>query len=160
MQGKTESISKLMKNDSASFKIIFILCFVTFFMGALFALVLPMQWRGWLPGSEGDKSFFESVKVGVYSFMSYLTQEKHYVENLETIRPIAGDGSSRRFSLCFGSYDSFGFIEHKSIQMARWYVTGAIFAVSRREVKSITKPWKWLVTIFFQARILLCSLIL
>jgi hypothetical protein len=73
MQGKTESISKLMKNDSASFKIIFILCFVTFFMGALFALVLPMQWRGWLPGSEGDKSFFESVKVGVYSFMSYLT---------------------------------------------------------------------------------------
>jgi hypothetical protein len=73
MQEKTESISKLMKSDSVSFRIIFILCFVTFFMGALFALVLPMQWRDWLPGSEGDKSFYESVKVGVYSFMSYLT---------------------------------------------------------------------------------------
>ena len=72
MLEKTESISKFMKDDSVSFRIIFILCFVTFFMGALFALVLPMQWRDWLPGSEGDKSFYESVKVGVYSFMSYL----------------------------------------------------------------------------------------
>ncbi len=73
MQGKTESISKLMKNDSMSFQIIFVLCFVIFFIVALFALVLPMQWRGWMPDSEGDKPFFELVKVGVYSFMSYLT---------------------------------------------------------------------------------------
>jgi hypothetical protein len=73
MQERTESISELMKSDSISFKIIFILCFVIFFMVALFTLFLPMQWRGWLPGSEGDKSFFESVNVGVYSFMSYLT---------------------------------------------------------------------------------------
>lgn len=75
------------------------------------------------------------------------------MENLETIRPITGDGSTRRFSLCFGSYDPFGFIEYQSIQVARWYVTGAVHAVPRREVKSFTKPWKWLVTIVFQARI-------
>ncbi len=73
MQEKTESIEKLMEDDSISFKIIFMLCFVICFVVALFALVLPLQWRLWLPGSEGEKSIFESVKVGVYSFMSYLT---------------------------------------------------------------------------------------
>jgi len=72
MESNTELISEIMANDSISFKIIFILCFVVCFMVTLFTLVLPLQWRSWLPGSEGDKSFFESVRVGVYSFMSFL----------------------------------------------------------------------------------------
>jgi hypothetical protein len=72
MERNTEMISKVMADDSISFKVIFILCFVICFMVTLFTLVLPTQWRGWLPGSEGDKSFFESVRAGVYSFMSFL----------------------------------------------------------------------------------------
>ena len=36
-------------------------------------LILPHQWRLWLPGAERGKSLLESVKAGVYSFMSFLT---------------------------------------------------------------------------------------
>jgi hypothetical protein len=36
-------------------------------------LILPNQWRLWLPGAERGKSLLESVKAGVYSFMSFLT---------------------------------------------------------------------------------------
>jgi hypothetical protein len=73
MQVKSESISKVMASDCISFKIIFILCFAICFMVTLFALVLPQQWRLWLPGAERGKSLLDSVKAGVYSFMSYLT---------------------------------------------------------------------------------------
>lgn len=73
MQVESESISKIMANDFISFKIIFILCFVICFMVTLFALILPQQWRLWLPGAEKGESLLDSVRAGVYSFMSYLT---------------------------------------------------------------------------------------
>ncbi len=73
MERKAELISKVMANDSISFKVIFILCFVICFMLTLFTLFLPTGWRVWLPGSERGNSLFESTKAGVYSFMSFLT---------------------------------------------------------------------------------------
>ena len=69
---KTELMAKFMADDSISFKIVFLLSFVICFFITLFALVLPVQWRLWLPGAEGDKPFLDSVRAGVYSFMSYL----------------------------------------------------------------------------------------
>ena len=52
------------------------------------------------------------------------------------------------FPFFFGRYDPFDFVKHKSIQMVRWYVTGAVYAVSRcgNEVIGVTKPWWGLVT--------------
>ena len=73
MQVKSESMSKTMSKDSLSFTIIFVLCFAICFVVSLFMLILPNQWRLWLPGAERGKSLLESVKAGVYSFMSFLT---------------------------------------------------------------------------------------
>jgi hypothetical protein len=73
MEKKAELISKVMENDSISFRVIFILCFVICFMVTLLTYFLPMGWRSWLPGSEGGKTLFDSTKAGVYSFMSFLT---------------------------------------------------------------------------------------
>ena len=37
--------------------------------------------------------------------------------NLETLRPIAGDGRSRHFLVWFGSHDSFDSAEHQQVQL-------------------------------------------
>jgi len=58
MEREAELMSKVLENDSISFKVIFILCFVICLMMTLFTIVLPRQWQSWLPGSEGDKPFF------------------------------------------------------------------------------------------------------
>lgn len=72
MQFKTDAISKVMESDSISFKLIYVLSFTTCLMIALFTIALPRKWKLSLPGSESGHSFFDSVRVGVYSFMSYL----------------------------------------------------------------------------------------
>jgi len=50
-----------------------VVSFCALFMVALFACVLPWQWRTWLPGAESEKSLIGGVKAAVYTFMSYLT---------------------------------------------------------------------------------------
>jgi light-harvesting complex 1 beta chain len=66
------SVQEIVRNDSITFKTIFVLCFVVCFVLALFTVFLPVQWRSWLPGSE-EKSMIDGVRSAVYSFMSYLT---------------------------------------------------------------------------------------
>ena len=67
------SLQQLLKSDSKVFYGIFVVCFSGLLLFALFASVLPWQWRTWLPGAESEKSLIGGVKAAVYTFMSYLT---------------------------------------------------------------------------------------
>ena len=58
--------------DSVSFKIIFLISYVVFFIAALFLIFLPASRKSWLFSEADGASFFKSVESGVYSFMSYL----------------------------------------------------------------------------------------
>jgi light-harvesting complex 1 beta chain len=60
------------KNDNVAFKGIFAVSFVLFLAIALFAQLLMLKWRLWLPGAEGEKSLIHGVRSAVYTFMSYL----------------------------------------------------------------------------------------
>jgi hypothetical protein len=72
MQTSKNSLSKVIQSDSVSFKLIYILCFSICLVVALFTIFLPQKWKFFLPGAESGQSFFDSLRVGVYSFMSYL----------------------------------------------------------------------------------------
>jgi len=52
---------------------LFMVLFVIFFVIAAVAQVLMLKWRLWLPGSEGDGSFLNSVRSSVYTVMSYIS---------------------------------------------------------------------------------------
>jgi light-harvesting complex 1 beta chain len=67
------SLQQVLKSDSKVFKGIFVVSFSVLLLFALFASVLPWQWRTWLPGAESEKSLIGGVKAAVYTFMSYLT---------------------------------------------------------------------------------------
>lgn len=72
MQLSKDSFSKAIQSDSMSFKLIYVLCFSICLVVALFTVFLPHKWKFYLPGAESGHSFIDSVRVGVYSFMSYL----------------------------------------------------------------------------------------
>ena len=57
---------------NASFGL-FLVIFIVFFVVAAVAQVLTLKWRLWLPGSEGEGSFFNSVRSSVYTVMSYIS---------------------------------------------------------------------------------------
>jgi light-harvesting complex 1 beta chain len=67
------SLQRVLESDSKIFSGIFVVSFCVLFLFALFACVLPWQWRTWLPGAESEKSLIGGVKAAVYTFMSYLT---------------------------------------------------------------------------------------
>ena len=60
------------KNDSVTFKGIFLVSFIVFLTIALCAQMVALPWRSWLPGAEGQKSLVGGVRTSVYTFMSYL----------------------------------------------------------------------------------------
>jgi light-harvesting complex 1 beta chain len=60
-------------NESTGFFGIFVVSFVVFLAIALVAQAFALQWRGWFPGAEGDRSMIGGVKAAVYTFMSHLT---------------------------------------------------------------------------------------
>jgi light-harvesting complex 1 beta chain len=66
------TMQEMVKDDSITFRTIFVLCFVVCFVLALFTAFLPGKWSSWLPGAE-EKSMIDGVRSAVYSFMSYLT---------------------------------------------------------------------------------------
>ena len=61
------------RGDSIAFECIFVVAFAMFLAIALFAQLLTLDWRLWLPGAEGGKSLFHDVRSGVYTFMSFLS---------------------------------------------------------------------------------------
>ncbi len=67
------SMPGLLRNDTKTFRGIFVVGFVVFLVIALLAQLVAWKWRLWLPGAEGEKSLIHGVKDAVYTFMSYLT---------------------------------------------------------------------------------------
>ena len=68
----SNSLQQLLEGDSKVFYGIFVVSFSVLLLFALFASLLPWQWRTWLPGAESEKSLIGGVKAAVYTFMSYL----------------------------------------------------------------------------------------
>ncbi len=68
----SSSLQQVLKGDTKVFSGIFMVSFMVLLLFALFACVLPGQWRSWLPGAESEKSLIGGVKAAVYTFMSYL----------------------------------------------------------------------------------------
>jgi light-harvesting complex 1 beta chain len=68
----SSSLQQVLKGDTKVFSGIFMVSFFVLLLFALFACVLPGQWRTWLPGAESEKSLIGGVKAAVYTFMSYL----------------------------------------------------------------------------------------
>lgn len=58
--------------DSLATAGVFLAGFFVLLVFAVLAQLLMLPWRGWLPGAEGESSFFGSVRAAVYTFMSYL----------------------------------------------------------------------------------------
>ncbi len=66
------SQAQMQKEDRTSFRLLFVAAFVVFLAVALVGQTLGMQWRSWLPGSEGATSVHGGVKAAVYTFMSHV----------------------------------------------------------------------------------------
>jgi light-harvesting complex 1 beta chain len=55
------------------YRYLFFVLFCVFTSLAMIGQVLFMEWRSWLPGAEGSRSMFESVKSAVYTVISQLS---------------------------------------------------------------------------------------
>jgi light-harvesting complex 1 beta chain len=55
------------------FRYLFFVLFCVFTSVAVIGQVLFMEWRSWLPGAEGSRPMFESVKSAVYTVISQLS---------------------------------------------------------------------------------------
>ena len=54
------------------FRYLYVVLFCVFLLLALMGQMLFMEWRSWLPGAEGTRSMFGSVKSAVYTVISQL----------------------------------------------------------------------------------------
>ena len=54
------------------FRYLYVVLFCVFLLLALMGQMLFMEWRNWLPGAEGTRSMFGSVKSAVYTVISQL----------------------------------------------------------------------------------------
>jgi light-harvesting complex 1 beta chain len=66
-------LTRVLQDDSLTFRGIFIASFAVFLLVALLAQALTWHWRTWLPGAEAEKSMLGGVKAAVYTAMSHLT---------------------------------------------------------------------------------------
>jgi light-harvesting complex 1 beta chain len=60
-------------DESQTFWVIFALGFMVFFIIALIASLVGINWRNYLPGAERTNGFIAGVKAAVYTFMSHIT---------------------------------------------------------------------------------------
>ncbi|MEY3095599.1 MAG: hypothetical protein ACO2Z5_01330 [Burkholderiaceae bacterium] len=61
------------KEASFPFAVIFALTFAVFFVIAVTAQVLMLNWRSWFPGAENSRTITGGVRAAVYTLMSHLT---------------------------------------------------------------------------------------
>ena len=54
------------------FRYLYMVLFCVFLLLAVMGQMLFMEWRNWLPGAEGTRSMFGSVKSAVYTVISQL----------------------------------------------------------------------------------------
>lgn len=55
------------------YRYLFFVLFCVFTSLAMIGQVLFMEWRSWLPGAEGSRPMFESVRSAVYTVISQLS---------------------------------------------------------------------------------------
>ena len=63
------------KEFSIPFVVIFAITYAVFFVIAVAAQVLMLNWRSWFPGAENSRTIIGGVRAAVYTLMSQLTQE-------------------------------------------------------------------------------------
>ncbi len=54
------------------FRYLYVVLFCVFLSLAMMGQMMFMDWRTWLPGAEGTRPMFESVKSAVYTVISQL----------------------------------------------------------------------------------------
>ena len=55
------------------FRYLYVVLFCVFLLLAMTGQMLFMDWRNWLPGAEGSRPMYESVKSAVYTVISQLS---------------------------------------------------------------------------------------
>jgi light-harvesting complex 1 beta chain len=55
------------------FRYLYVVLFCVFLLLAMMGQMLFMEWRSWLPGAEGTRSMYDSVKSAVYTVISQLS---------------------------------------------------------------------------------------
>ena len=55
------------------FRYLYVVLFCVFLLLAVMGQMLFMEWRNWLPGAEGTRSLYGSVKSAVYTVISQLS---------------------------------------------------------------------------------------
>ena len=65
--------SSVSQTPIKEYRYLFFVLFCVFTSLAMIGQVLFMEWRSWLPGAEGSRPMFESVKSAVYTVISQLS---------------------------------------------------------------------------------------
>ena len=65
--------SSVSEAPTKEYRYLFFVLFCVFTSLAMIGQVLFMEWRSWLPGAEGSRPMFESVKSAVYTVISQLS---------------------------------------------------------------------------------------
>ena len=55
------------------FRYLYVVLFCVFLLLAMMGQMMFMDWRTWLPGAEGSRPMYESVKSAVYTVISQLS---------------------------------------------------------------------------------------
>lgn len=65
--------SSVSETPTREYRYLFFVLFCVFTSLAMIGQVLFLEWRSWLPGAEGSRPMFESVKSAVYTVISQLS---------------------------------------------------------------------------------------
>ncbi len=55
------------------FRYLYVVLFCVFILFAMTGQMLFMEWRNWLPGAEGSRPMYDSVKSAVYTVIAQLS---------------------------------------------------------------------------------------
>ena len=65
--------SSVPEAPAREYRYLFLVLFCVFTSLAMIGQIFFMEWRAWLPGAEGSRPMFESVKSAVYTVISQLS---------------------------------------------------------------------------------------
>jgi light-harvesting complex 1 beta chain len=55
------------------FRYLYVVLFCVFLLFAMMGQMLFMEWKNWLPGAEGSRPMYDSVKSAVYTVIAQLS---------------------------------------------------------------------------------------
>ena len=65
--------SSVAQTPNTEFRYLYVVLFCVFLLLAMMGQMMFMDWRTWLPGAEGTRPMYESVKSAVYTVISQLS---------------------------------------------------------------------------------------